>query len=170
MFAVLSQYTNSFKYTPLGQSRLQPHTFRFLNSKRRAVLATGVLLVLFLLASFYWATPGIRRRRQIAGSQDWSAASLPERVSDAVDWSHFAYVQYATNKPYLCNSIMLFEALHRLGSRADRLLLYPSKFAVSLDGTDPQSWESGLLRKARDQYNVKLKPIEVVARGSNDRK
>ncbi|KAL8645377.1 MAG: hypothetical protein Q9226_007334 [Calogaya cf. arnoldii] len=63
---------------------------------------------------------------------------------------------------------MFFERLHQLGSRADRLLMYPSKFELSENGTDSQSWESGLLRKARDEYNVKLKPIEVVQRDNAD--
>ncbi|KAL8980321.1 MAG: hypothetical protein Q9205_004559, partial [Flavoplaca limonia] len=180
MFAVLSQYTNvfesnplsrfftSFKYTPLGQSRLQQHTFRYLNSKRRAGLTASLLLVFFLLATFYWATP-IARRRQLGGSQEAALDAFPLKVIEAVDWSRFAYTQYATNAPYLCNSIMLFEALHRLDSRAERLLMYPSKFKLSGDdGTDSQSWESGLLRKARDEYNVRLKPVEVLARNSND--
>lgn len=65
---------------------------------------------------------------------------------------------------------MLFEILHRLGSKADRLLMYPSAFKVSNSGSDDESNESLLLRKARDEYNVKLGPIEVVQRSSNDRK
>lgn len=158
MFAALSRHANSVKYTPLGRSRLQLRTFRFFNSRRHAIIAAAVLLVLILLV-----TSGISRR-QIGGSHDWSFGSLPENV----DWSHFAYTQYATNAPYLCNSVMLFERLHRLGSRAERLLMYPSRFEVSANGTDGQSWESGLLRKARDEYNVKLKPVEVVQRDSQD--
>ncbi|KAL8811934.1 MAG: hypothetical protein Q9200_001402 [Gallowayella weberi] len=182
MFAMLSLYANafesdpllryfsSFRYTPFVQSRLEQHTLHYLNSKRRAGLAFSVLSVLSLLATFYLATP-IISRSQVGGSQDRFFESLPERVIDAVDWSRFAYIQYATNKPYLCNSIMLFEALHRLGGRAERLLMYPSKFHLTgEDGTESQSWENGLLRKARDEYNVKLKPIEVVARDSNEPK
>ncbi|KAI4226305.1 MAG: hypothetical protein LQ349_006902 [Xanthoria aureola] len=63
---------------------------------------------------------------------------------------------------------MLFERLHRLGSRAERLLMYPSRFEVSGNKTDGQSWESALLRKARDEYNVILKPIEVLQRNGQD--
>ncbi|THZ34429.1 hypothetical protein D6C88_10490, partial [Aureobasidium pullulans] len=50
-----------------------------------------------------------------------------------VDWSRFAYSQYVTEKNYLCNSLMIFETLHRLGSKAE----------------------------PRDNYNVKLVPIHV---------
>lgn len=87
---------------------------------------------------------------------------VPDVVSTAeVDWSRFAYVQYFTNTAYLCNSVMLFEILSRLRSKADRLLMYPSEFYVDSDST---SAESRLLRKARDEYNVKLVPIAVQSR------
>lgn len=78
-------------------------------------------------------------------------------------------VQYTTNLAYLCNSVMLFEILHRLGSKADRLLMYPSEFRVK--GDSAETTESRLLRKARDEFNVKLSPIEVKRRegGSLDR-
>ena len=82
-----------------------------------------------------------------------------------IDWSRFAYVQYVTNLPYLCNSVMIFEALHRLGSMPDRLMMYPDHFSL-----EDNSTEAILLNKARDEYNVTLKAIEVQRRGGNDRK
>ncbi|KAJ6171559.1 Golgi Precursor [Penicillium chermesinum] len=78
-----------------------------------------------------------------------------------VDWSRYAYIQYVTGTDYLCNSVMLFESLHRLGSKADRLMVYPEAFSLKGDDT---SKESKLLRIARDKYNVKLKPIHVQRR------
>ncbi|KAL3460076.1 nucleotide-diphospho-sugar transferase [Aspergillus heterothallicus] len=75
-----------------------------------------------------------------------------------IDWSRFAYAQYATNIDYLCNSVMVFETLHRLQSKAHRLLMYPSSYSVN---------ESHLLRKARNEYNVNLVPIEVQRRESS---
>lgn len=97
------------------------------------------------------------------------AASLTvDAISTAnVDWSRFAYVQYVTNTAYLCNSVMLFEILNRLQSKADRLMMYPSGFSVD---SDSDSIESKLLRKARDEYKVKLMPIEVQNRPGSDRK
>ncbi len=82
-----------------------------------------------------------------------------------VDWSRFAYSQYATNSAYLCNSLMLFESLHRLGSKADRLLMHPSSMKPNPDGDS----NSRLLAKARDEYGVSLVPIEVQHRGGGDR-
>lgn len=32
------------------------------------------------------------------------------------DWSQYAYCQYVTKPAYLCNSVMIFEALERLGA------------------------------------------------------
>jgi hypothetical protein len=90
----------------------------------------------------------------------------PPNPADAVDWSRFAYSQYVTNIPYLCNSVMLFETLDRLQSKADRIMMYPSDF--SLDESD-NGTESRLLRKARDEYKVKLVPIEVQSRSSGSR-
>lgn len=73
-----------------------------------------------------------------------------------VDWSRFAYSQYVTEKNYLCNSLMIFETLHRLGSKAERLMMYPEQW--SLESDTP---ETKLLQQARDDYNVKLVPIHV---------
>lgn len=86
-------------------------------------------------------------------------------VGDGTVWSRFAYTQYATNTAYLCNSVMLFEILNRLGSKPDRLIMHPRAWSAD----DPDSVEGRLLRKARDEYGVKLVPIEVQRRASNDR-
>ncbi|KAJ6041356.1 uncharacterized protein N7446_010753 [Penicillium canescens] len=56
---------------------------------------------------------------------------------DAVDWSRFAYTQYVTNTAYLCNSVMLFETLHRLNSKPDRVMMYPSEFSLDENDAEP---------------------------------
>lgn len=53
---------------------------------------------------------------------------------------------------------MLFEALYRLDSKPDRLMMYPDYFSVA---DDDNLREAELLRIARDKYKVKLKPIQV---------
>lgn len=78
---------------------------------------------------------------------------------DLVDWSRYAYTTYATSSPYLCNALMLFEALHRLGSRADRILFYPEEW--SADMGDDSSREGQMLRMAKQKFNVQLTPIDV---------
>ncbi|RMY16598.1 hypothetical protein D0867_06472 [Hortaea werneckii] len=71
-------------------------------------------------------------------------------------WKDFAYCTYATAPDHLCNSLMLLESLYQTEAKADRLLLYSNQWSV-----DDDSAEASLLRKARDQYDVKLQPIGI---------
>lgn len=89
-----------------------------------------------------------------------------------IDWSQFAYTQYVTDSQYLCNAVMIFEALNRLGSRPDRPLLYPSYMLhdPSIASNDDLDREARLLLQARDEYDVKLTPIEVAHRETYDGK
>lgn len=87
-----------------------------------------------------------------------------------VDWSRFAYTQYVTDSDYLCNSVMIFEALHRLGSKPDRVMMYP-KYMLADPGAGASSAEKGnaqLIIKARDEYGAKLVPIQVEHRDGQD--
>ncbi|CAF3587907.1 unnamed protein product [Fusarium graminearum] len=87
--------------------------------------------------------------------------------SDETNWSKFAYVQYVTDVDYLCNSVMAFETLGRLGSRADRVMMYPSEMlAPDAEYSDTKAGQ--LLIKARDEYNVKLQPVEIQRREGDD--
>ncbi|KAI0485065.1 glycosyltransferase family 8 protein [Xylariaceae sp. FL0804] len=95
------------------------------------------------------------------------AAVVPAYEESSVDWSQYAYTQYVTNAEYLCNSVMIFESLFRLGSRADRVMLYPENMMDPAE-TAPNSDEARLLVKARDTYNVKLVPISVQRRYGAD--
>lgn len=104
---------------------------------------------------------------RVRGSSSYLTPQLTIQFGKEVDWSRFAYTQYVTDTNYLCNSVMLFEALHRLGSKPDRLMMYPDNFSVA---DDDDSRQAELLRIARDRYGVKLKPIQVQSRHGGDRK
>jgi hypothetical protein len=69
--------------------------------------------------------------------------STPERLR----WSGYAYVQYVTNPTYLCNSVMILEALDRHATMADKIMMYPETWDVN----GPEN-TSVLMRKARDEY------------------
>lgn len=85
---------------------------------------------------------------------------LPNGLDDTgVDWSRFAYTQYATNGAYLCNSVMLFDQLHRLDSRADRVLFYPEEWDTTVESSTDR--DSQLLVLARDTLNVKIVPVNM---------
>lgn len=54
---------------------------------------------------------------------------------------------------------MVFEALSRLGSKADRILFYPEEWDTEI--SDTRDRDSQLLVKARDWYNVNLVPVQM---------
>lgn len=95
-------------------------------------------------------------------AQPTAAASTED-----VDWSRFAYTQYVTNKDYLCNSVMIFETLYRLGSQADRVMMYPAYMLPDPEVATIETASGKLLIQARDQYKAKLVPIEVQHRDTN---
>ena len=129
-------------------SRAWQHTLRdFCNS--RMVSRAAVLLCLFLT--------GLLLRGQHGPGSASLSADIPD--PSEVDWSRYAYIQYATEKQYLCNSIMIFEALSRLGSKASRVMLYPAEWDVHPSiGT----FQSKMLLAAEADYGVRIEPIHRV--------
>lgn len=80
---------------------------------------------------------------------------------NGIKWSRFAYSQYATDSATLCNAVMVFEALDRYGSKADRVLLYPKQWDTTVESAVDR--DSQLLNLARKKYKVKLHPIKLLA-------
>ncbi|KAI0380649.1 glycosyltransferase family 8 protein [Hypomontagnella monticulosa] len=156
-------------------SHLKPSVGQILMSKRVRYTAISVAVIgLFFLAfRNYDRLPSIESLRggsaaAAAGSKsDCPPAVVPTFEENKIDWSRYAYTQYVTNAAYLCNSVMIFETLHRLGSKADRVMMYPEKMMDPAE-TNPASEEAKLLAKARDQYKVKLVPVSVQRRAGGD--
>lgn len=150
----------------LMPSKRRPSLLTLLSSKIiRAALITILILVTLLSLSHRFDS---FQYPFLGGGPD---ATLADPTNNpTMDWSQFAYVQYVTDEEYLCNSVMMFEALHRLGSRPDRVMLYPSSMFPDPDNSLPPTpnHNETLLVKARDQYNVKLVPIEVLSRNTTD--
>ena len=130
---------------------------------RKTLRAIGVTITLFLV---FIQTRSIVSELYSKTRNPHHAVPSHWKGQDAVDWSRFAYSQYATNEAYLCNSVMIFETLHRLQSKADRFLMYPLDFSVDENDNGTQS---RLLRKARDEYNAKLVPVELQTSKAGDR-
>lgn len=84
---------------------------------------------------------------------------VPRKYSDNndVDWSQFAYVHYATNKYYLCNALMILEALQRFDASAEGVVLYPEHWEIWTNA----DMRSQLLLDARELYGAKLISIAV---------
>lgn len=134
-------------------------------------VVTFLGLVCVLLVIFSWSSssgppppphapagePSAQEERLHQAAKAVAAPIIPPSGKRACEgMSCFAYSQYATHVPYLCNAVMMFESLHRLGSAADRVLLYN------------QDWEEGsktyagrLLSKAKNDFHVKLVPVKV---------
>lgn len=87
----------------------------------------------------------------------------PKAGDTDVNWSNFAYSLHATDSATLCHAVLLAEALQRLGSKADRVLFYPSYWNTVV--SDSRDRDSQLLVMARDKYKVKLHPIELLSVG-----
>lgn len=133
----------------------------------RALRNAVVLFVmsLILLTFYHFPSDPAKLSSVTPVYGNWTIEQIIHESKDSeIDWSRFAYTQYVTDTEYLCNSVMLFEALHRLGSKAERLMMYPENYSVA----DETSKESKLLRIARDKYGVKPKPIEVQSRLGGD--
>jgi hypothetical protein len=92
-----------------------------------------------------------------------SRSAPPANDGTTVNWSNYAYSFYATDSATLCHAVLLADALARLGSKADRVLFYPSDWDTIVHGATDR--DSQLLRLARDTYNVKLQPIHLLTVG-----
>lgn len=145
-------------------------------SKLPRVYAIAVFIVLLITFAFFQSNSlspirqgtlpdGLRVFTPQAEGKEQQPIEVECVKPDTTDWSKFAYTQYVTNTAYLCNSVMLFEILHRLGSKADRLMMYPESFAAD---ENSDTVESRLLLKAKNEYNVKLQPIKVQSRLGGD--
>ena len=147
-------------YKPKRQVSQRPTVKQILKSKPfRIVVYTIFAVVIFLCL-----------RREATKADVWGHLTGPACYYDEpvkppfhygnseTDWSRFAYVQYATDEDYLCNSVIIFEALQRLGSKAERVLMYPKDFDLSAKSKNKHT---ELLLTAKLLYSVKLVPIEV---------
>ncbi|KAL1301462.1 hypothetical protein AAFC00_005712 [Neodothiora populina] len=86
-------------------------------------------------------------------------------VETAPDWTRLAHVQLVKTHESVCNSIMLFSALHRQRSPARRILLFPATWATDLNPVAGGSYDPfilstrRLLKLAARRYRVELRPI-----------
>ena len=92
-----------------------------------------------------------------------AAIAKANPMAQKIDWSRYAYILYATDPTYLCTSVMMIEQLHRLGARADRVLLYPDILMP-----DESTYEGSLIVKARDEYEAVVKPVQLISKLSNE--
>lgn len=131
-----------------GSSDLKPSLGQILTSKRIRYTASALAVVGFFFLAFRHSDqlPTLATMRGgssavMSTNTDCPPAVVPSFVDASVDWSRYAYTQYVTNKEYLCNSVMIFETLHRLKAKAERVMMYPDNM-MSPTETNPLSHQS----------------------------
>ncbi|ETS86875.1 hypothetical protein PFICI_00703 [Pestalotiopsis fici W106-1] len=179
VLATSEHFAGTTSLDSAANSRQTPPSIgQILLSKRLRYIGTAISAIgLFVLASRnYESLPSL----EILKSSYGVDASSPEPFCPVpavpltvdkknVDWSKFAYTQYVTNLSYLCNSVMIFETLFRLGSQADRVMMYPADMMhPQATASEATTEEARLLIKARDSYMVKLQPVEIQRRDGMD--
>ncbi|KAI9812752.1 MAG: hypothetical protein M1827_004508 [Pycnora praestabilis] len=96
-------------------------------------------------------------------------------VSNAATLKKIAHVQLVTDHLLVCSSVMLFGELHRKGSLADKVLLFPKAWAEA--GNESRGGSVGdpyletsrrLLRRAVKRYGVILRPVGPVVEGADE--
>jgi alpha-N-acetylglucosamine transferase len=138
----------------------------------RTALTCSLLLLLFGTLSIESSDFYERIPRLVHFNNNASATILRNGTTEGNDleetsskpsirWSDFAYVQYVTNTKYLCNALMIFEALRRHNTKADLLKMYPHQWNEPSEVTADTPYESKLLAQARDEYKTNLVPIQV---------
>ena len=151
--------TTEDHFTEPRKSQTRPNIGQILRSKR---IRTVVLFVFVVIAFSFlsrWLSSIHFLGRLRGPSCFFSPLTIPPESygDESTDWSRYAYAQYATSTGHLCNSVMLFDMLHRFNSKAGFLLMYPVAF---LD-LEEDSVESRLLHQAQNDYGAKLVPIEI---------
>jgi hypothetical protein len=148
--------TDASSSGPTESAHPKPTVAQIVRSKRlrTIIIALITFTALFILLSKF-RTDHPFTRLGISGPKCYFTppVTIPEVPPGEVDWTRFAYIQYATSDDYLCNSLMLFATLERLESRADRVLLYTANLLYSSTATR-------LLESARADYNVQLVLVE----------
>ena len=154
----LSRYSPIASPSDKDTSPLSPSSWLRSRRVRNGIIVFVVLSILILSVQHSDnLTPRLRKLYE----ESETGLFNHDRTPTNVEWSDYAYTQYVTNEKYLCNSLMIFEALHRLESKADRAMMYPQQWIVPEGAGEQASYESKLLAKARDEYKVKLVPIQV---------
>lgn len=143
---------------PIQKVQAKPTLAQILRSKRLRAVFFMVICAGFIILPSKIRIYHPLTRLGISGPKCYfnEPVVVPAIPESGIDWAEFAYSQYATNLDYLCNSLMIFDSLHRLESKADRILLYSSNLL-----RETSSKAVTLLEKARTEFGVKLVLVEA---------
>ncbi|CAG8954075.1 hypothetical protein HYFRA_00009176 [Hymenoscyphus fraxineus] len=167
----------------------RPTLKQLIRSKSARKSAGKILsLILFLIVSWYfwprkgdtsYAALGTYGLLKGGGAQclydPKAVAVVPNPTSrtgrefEGLQWERMAYVTYVTKAEVLCNAVMIFEALKRVGSRARRVMIIPDSEEFRTEGYGSRSALKDevvkrLLKVAVEKYGVTLVRVRVVRR------
>ncbi|KAI9663376.1 MAG: N-acetylglucosaminyltransferase [Alyxoria varia] len=137
-----------------------------LSRKATLIIATVLISLMLLTAG---SGPARNKLKEYKIPPEWMPESKEEDshlAQQEANWTQFAYTQYVTDEDYLCNSVMMFETLHYLESKAERVMLFPRDWHDE-NRTD-KSKHAELLRKAETEYSVKLVPVDIQRGGGEE--
>lgn len=102
------------------------------------------------------------RTLETAAQLTVSQVQLTISVDDpTIDWTNYAYVQYATSPDNLCKAVMLFSELAQTSSLGLRVLYYPDDWIIHSNFTKGNEYPQTLgqlLSYAADEFRVILQP------------
>ncbi|ORY57423.1 nucleotide-diphospho-sugar transferase [Pseudomassariella vexata] len=156
--------------------QIRPNIGQILMSKQVRYAGTAVLAVgvFFLASGKYHSLPTLGSLRDSGAATAPVIPTCPVEATIPANYngqdkrSRFAYTQFVTNQDHLCNSVMIFETLFHLGSKADRVIMYPEQL-MDPAATTGSNQEQKLLIKAREMYEVKLVPVAALHTSGSDK-
>lgn len=87
------------------------------------------------------------------------------KKKESIDWSTYAYVNYATDANYLCNTLIMFDSLRNLGTKAKLLLLVSRDLVESTSSPDYQQVDKMLNQLKRENgEQVVIKPVDNIVK------
>ena len=137
-----------------------------LSRKATLILATVFISLMLLTAG---SGPARNKMKEYKIPSQWMPESKEKDshlAQQETNWTQYAYTQYVTDEDYLCNSVMIFETLHYLESKADRVMLFPRSWHYA--NKTETSKHAELLRKAEAEYSVKLVPVDLQHGGGEE--
>ncbi|EDO04716.1 hypothetical protein SS1G_07199 [Sclerotinia sclerotiorum 1980 UF-70] len=147
--------------------------FRFYTRRLRALISAATIQVILILFLILLLVRFVLHNNHDPEPLPPMPGPITTVDDPAIDWFKFAYVQYVTSPEYLCSALMLWSQVETIGSRAQRLMLYPSHWI--LEETDdtlpskPLTPIARLLKQVQTDYYVKLQPVEVLHQNHTDR-
>ncbi|TVY42117.1 Glucose N-acetyltransferase [Lachnellula occidentalis] len=140
--------------------------FRYYSRRLKSITTTPTFQLIAVCLALFLGIQWVLRHNHDEDQE------LPRAVNpilsvedDRIDWSKLYYVQYVTSPEYLCNALMVWSEIEEIGSRAQRIMMYPSSWDLN-DADDEIDLKltpvARLLQAAVSDYYVKLQPVEVL--------